>query len=76
MGLYQEIGRTCRRYRLHIGYTLEDVAGGDSIKTLSGFEMGRSTNVKHFLKYLEIADKREETDIFIATLLGDIQSNG
>ena len=43
-------GKYCRQYRISKGVTLKDLTKGKQIKTLSAFEMGRSTNINH-LKY-------------------------
>lgn len=51
------LGQFCRDYRLSKGVTLKDIEGNDHIKALSAFEMGRSTNYEHFLKYALYAQK-------------------
>lgn len=48
-----KIGSYCRKFRKYeLEMTLEEVANGDNIKTLSAFEHGRSSNMFHIMKYL------------------------
>lgn len=49
------INSYCREYRMKKGKTLKDVSKGDDIKSLSAFEMGRSSNIYHFEKYVVLA---------------------
>ena len=65
------IGEYCRKYRKTKGYTLRDVEGSESVKSLSAFESGRSSNISHFFKYLELANNNGELHSFI---VGAIQA--
>ena len=49
------INSYCREYRISKGKTLKDVSNWDKIKSLSDFEMGRSSNIYHFEKYVSLA---------------------
>lgn len=53
--------------------TLQEVAGETSLKTLSGFEHGRSTNIKHLFKYV---DKIENDEIKIYFMTNIIEIMG
>lgn len=59
------IGKYCREYRKNKGVTLREVEGSDFIKSLSAFESGRSSNISHFFKYLELANNHGELHTFI-----------
>lgn len=51
--LLLSIGNYCRNYRMNeLNLTLEEVANGDNVKTLSAFEHGRSSNMFHIMKYM------------------------
>lgn len=64
-----EVGYFCRDFRLNIiQKTLEEVANGTNLKTLSGFEHGRSSNLLHIFKYLESCDTREERILYMKQL--------
>lgn len=62
------IGNYCRAYRISKNKTLKDVEQGDNIKALSAFEMGRSSNIAHFMKYLKLAIQLNETEKFLTNL--------
>ena len=49
------INSYCREYRMRKGKTLKDVSNGGKVKSLSAFEMGRSSNISHFEKYVALA---------------------
>lgn len=59
----------CRIYRLQQKATLREVEGNDNVKALSAFEMGRSSNIAHFLKYVEYSKQHGDFDNFIAGLV-------
>lgn len=47
------------------GKTLKEVEGGENIKALSAFEMGRSSNIAHFQKYVDLAISLGDFDAFV-----------
>ena len=59
------IGQYCRNYRVANKATLKDIEKGDNVKSLSAFEMGRSTNINHFLKYVEYSKSINDYDNFM-----------
>lgn len=63
------IGKYCKQYRKDKGLKLKDVEGNDNIKALSAFESGRSTNVKHLIKYILLSVKHGDNDKFMFDLL-------
>ncbi len=63
------IGKHCQQYRKSKNASLQVIAMNDNIKTLSAFENGRSTNVRHFIKYAQFALSEGELDIFMKTVL-------
>ena len=63
------IGNYCKQYRKDKGLKLKDVEGNDNIKALSAFESGRSTNVKHLIKYILLSVKHGDNDKFMFDLL-------
>lgn len=66
------IGKYCKQYRKDKGLKLKDVEGNDNIKALSAFESGRSTNVKHLIKYILLSVKHGDKDKFMFGLLQTI----
>lgn len=66
------IGKYCKQYRKDKGLKLKDVEGNDNIKALSAFESGRSTNVKHLIKYILLSVKHGDNDKFMFGLLQTI----
>lgn len=67
------IGEYCRKYRLDKGATLIELTGGSQIKTLSAFEMGRSTNIHHLEPYIKLSSKHGEEIEFMNGLLSTIK---
>lgn len=63
------IGNYCRKYRIERGVTLSELTNGGQIKTLSAFEMGRSSNIKHLKPYIELSVKLNEDFIFFDGLI-------
>lgn len=65
----RKVGLYCRDYRMNVlKLTLEEVANGTNIKTLSGFEHGRSTNVLHVIKYIDSCFNRQYVIEFLEGL--------
>lgn len=57
------IGTYCKTFRVHIlGLTLQEFEkiSGVKQKTISSFEHGKSTNILHVLKYLDLCGSTEE----------------
>lgn len=72
-------GEYCRKYRMEKGATLKDIEGSDDIKALSAFEMGRSTNISHLLKYVMYANKNGDGANFMtgfAKVVWGMKDNG
>lgn len=64
------IGEYCRKYRIDKGLTLKDINGNDHIKTLSAFEMGRSSNMIHLIKYIKLSVELNDVNNFIKNIPG------
>lgn len=69
------IGKYCREYRLRHGIKLKDMTDGEQIKTLSAFEMGRSSNIKHLEKYIVLSVKINDSDNFVKGMIEEL-TNG
>ena len=69
------IGEYCRKYRLSKGTTLIELTKGGQIKTLSAFEMGRSSNIKHLIPYVELSISLDDKDNFMNGLANAIRNN-
>ena len=57
------IGEYCKMFRTHtLGMTLQQFERetGINLKTISSFENGKSTNILHILKYLDLCETNEE----------------
>lgn len=63
------IGEYCRQYRINKGATLKELTEGSQIKTLSAFEMGRSTNIHHLEPYLKLSSKNNDENNFMLGLI-------
>lgn len=69
----KHIGEYCRFYRIVVlKLTLKEVAGED-YKNLSNFEHGRSSNIKHMLKYVEKCETRQQKIEFLEGLINFIE---
>ena len=66
------LGTYCRNYRLAHGATLRDIERGENVKALSAFEMGRSTNIDHFMKYLRYSMAIGDVKNFLSNIEGDL----
>lgn len=57
----QKLNEVCRAYRIAVGATLADIAAHDeqngNIKSLSAFEHGNSSNMRHIYSYRNHASK-------------------
>lgn len=73
--LAYDIGSYCRNFRMEIlNMTLKEVAGTENIKTLSGFENARSTNVRHLEKYVDACPDLETKKFFMVGLIEILES--
>ncbi len=61
------IGAICREYRISKQIKLKDL-NPEHPKTLSAFECGRSSNMEHFIKYLELSFKYDESEYLISEI--------
>lgn len=52
----------CKNYRNRVGAKQSDLG---NLKSISTFETGRSTNIKHFEKYIELAIKHNDLNTFL-----------
>ena len=59
------IGNYCREYRLKHNITLKTLAGENRIKTLSAFEMGRSSNIEHLKLYMQLSIVMNDSPNFV-----------
>ena len=69
------IGQYCRDYRVKNNITLKELGGEDQVKNLSAFESGRSTNMHHLLRYIQLSYLLNDQHNFIKGLK-DILDNG
>ena len=67
------IGNYCRKYRLNKGATLIELTEGKQVKTLSAFEMGRSSNIHHLQPYINLSIKYSEELEFMNGLIKEIR---
>lgn len=69
-----KIGKYCRKFRINeLEMTLKEVEGNTNIKTLSSFEHGRSSNLKHLLKYVKACKTKEQKLKFLQGLINIIE---
>lgn len=66
------IGSYCRKYRMSKGITLSQLTNGGKIKTLSAFEMGRSSNIHHLELYIKLSHEYNDEKNFMDGLLNNI----
>lgn len=70
----QKIGKYCRKFRINeLEMTLKEVEGSTNVKTLSSFEHGRSSNLKHLLKYVKACKTKEQKFSFLQGLVNIIE---
>ena len=69
------VGAYCRKYRIDNNITLNNVSDDENIKTLSAFEMGRSSNMKHLINYIKLSIKLNDVDNFLSGLVHEIEGN-
>ena len=67
------IGLYCRKYRVDNNITLNNVSDDENIKTLSAFEMGRSSNMKHLINYIKLSIKLNDSENFLLGLIKEIE---
>lgn len=60
-----KLGQYCREYRKSKKISLKQLGGVENIKNLSAFESGRSSNLRHFMRYGELAKINGELDVFV-----------
>ena len=66
------IGEYCRKYRINKGATLKELTEGGQIKTLSAFEMGRSSNIEHLKLYVKLSIDKNDMFNFMTGLAVEI----
>lgn len=66
------IGNYCREYRLTHGITLKELTGEHRVKTLSAFEMGRSSNMEHLKLYVKLSVVKNDTNNFMIGLVKEL----
>lgn len=66
------IGEYCREYRISKGITLNEmsVTYEVNLKTLSAFEHGRSSNIRHLAPYVLLSEKQGDKETFLNGLAG------
>lgn len=67
----------CKKFRLKHGLTLKniiEISGHESLKvgTLSSFEMGRSSNIKHLETYIKVAISTNCINEFMTNLIIEV----
>ena len=70
------LGNICRDFRVAHRLKLKQIEGGDMIKTLSGFECGRSNNSEHFIKYVDFAIKHGLYDDLVSRIANAVSNMG
>jgi hypothetical protein len=70
----ETIGDYCRNFRIHVlDMPLKEIEGSTNIKTLSGFEHGRSSNITHIMKYIRKCSGNEQRLLFLKGLISTIE---
>lgn len=66
----KHVGEYCKQFRLNeLNMTLKDIATDGNIKTISSFEHGKSTNMKHLFKYVDnCQDYKQKLNFFIGLI--------
>ena len=65
-----KIGNYCRKFRINeLELTLRELEGNENVKALSSFEHGRSSNIKHLLKYIRCCKDSEQQIQFLKGLI-------
>lgn len=59
------LGKYCKEYRNKHNATLKEIGGEESVKILSAFEHGRSSNIRHLVPYIRLAEKHGEKEKFL-----------
>lgn len=67
------IGNYCRKYRTDKNITLSELTKGRQVKTLSAFEMGRSSNIKHLELYIKLSIELNDENNFMNGLTNIIK---
>lgn len=69
-----DVGNYCRSFRIDtLNKTLSDISGDTNIKTLSGFEHGRSTNLLHVFTYLNACTNQQQRSDFLRGLCNHLE---
>lgn len=72
--LVSKVGEYCREFRMQrLRLRLQDVEGSENVKTLSGFEHGRSTNIYHLFKYVRACKDRQQKMEFLEGILNVLE---
>lgn len=66
------IGKYCREYRIKHGIKLRELTGDKQVKTLSAFEMGRSSNIEHLKLYVKLSIDKNDMFNFMTGLAVEI----
>lgn len=69
------VGEYCKQYRVSKNITLQKFCGEFNIKTISSFENGRSSNIEHLIRYVELSKSLNDNDMFINGLMGVLNGN-
>ena len=70
----KKVGGYCRKYRINVlQLTLKEVENSEEVKTLSAFEHGRSTNLKHLIKYIVKCETTEQKRAFLQGLINILE---
>ena len=72
--LVAKVGEYCREFRMQkLRLRLQDVEGGEQVKTLSAFEHGRSANIYHLFKYVRSCKDRQQKLEFFEGLIDELE---
>jgi len=75
------IGAYCRKFRMNNNLTLLEVINLTDSKdlkvgTLSSFEMGNSSNIKHLETYIKLSNKLHQQYLFMNNLTLEVLEHG
>lgn len=68
------IGAYCRQYRIKHGVKLHEL--NEKVGTISAFEMGNSSNIKHLESYIKLSKKLDDTYNFMNGLTIEVLKHG
>lgn len=64
MNRVQLVGEYCQQFRMNVLKITQHeiyIKTGTNVKTLSAFENGRSSNIEHLFKYIDLCNEEQKT---------------